>query len=197
VDLSPWLLHKEGRRSHVNLASEIFRATTGPDGVAVFDWLPANNEALIFWPNSEGYSHRRVQLKEGEDGPVTATLTRKGSIRGRVVLQDGSPAQGIAVRAYGSGQGMDHGVGRAHTAADGSYEMNVNTDEGYVVYVEDKDRAAQSRLDVVVRDSKPVGGVDFKLTPGTIIRGTVTLGPGNRPAAKQYMRLDETGGPAP
>jgi hypothetical protein len=136
-------------------------------------------------------------LKEGEDGPVTATLTRKGSIRGRVVLQDGSPAQGIAVQAYGSGQGVDNGVGRAHTAADGSYEMDVNTDEGYVVYVEDKDRAAQSRLDVVVRDSKPVGGVDFRLTPGTIIRGTVTLGPGNRPAAKQYIRLDETGGPAP
>ena len=84
----------------------------------------------IFWPNSEGYSHRRVQLKEGEDGPVTATLTRKGSIRGRVVLQDGSPAQGIAVQAYGSGQGVDNGVGRAHTAADGSYEMDVNTDEG-------------------------------------------------------------------
>jgi RNA polymerase sigma factor (sigma-70 family) len=197
VSFSPWLLHKAGRRSDVNLASEIFRARTGPDGVAAFDWLPANNEALTFWPNSEGYSHRRVQLKEGEDGPVTATLTRNGSIRGRVVLQDGSPAQGIAVQAFGSGQGVDNGVGRAHTAADGSYEMDVNTNEGYAVYVDDKDRAAQSRLDVVVRDGKPVGGVDFKLTPGTIIRGTVTVGPGNRAAAKQFIRLDETGGPAP
>ena len=32
VDFSPWLLHKEGRRSDVNLASGIFGSTTGPDG---------------------------------------------------------------------------------------------------------------------------------------------------------------------
>ena len=48
-----------------------------------------------------------------------------------------------------------------------------------------------------MRDSKPVGGVDFKLTPGTIIRGTVIVGPGNRPAANQFIVVDETGEPAP
>ena len=91
------------------------------------------------------------------------------------------------MHAIGSGQGLDYGQGRVLTAADGSYEMDVNTREGYAVYVDDKDWAAPSRLDVVVRDSKPVGGVDFKLTPGTIIRGTVIVGPGNRPAAKQFI----------
>ena len=197
VALSPWLLHKEGRRSQVNCASRSFSATTDPDGVATFDWLPANSEPLTFWPSSEGYAHRRVELKEGENGPVTATLTRKGSIQGRVVLPDDAPAPGIEVRALGSGQGIDNGSGRAVTAVDGSYVMDVNAGEGYAVYVVDEDWAAPSRLDVVVRHGKPAGGVDFKLTPGTIIRGTVTVGPGNRPAAKQYIRLDEVGGPAP
>jgi len=197
VEFSPWLLHKEARRSQVNLASAIFSSTTGPDGVAEFDWLPSNNEAITFWPNSEDYAHRRVELKEAENGPVTATLTRNGSIRGRVAMPDGLPAQGIEVRAMGSGQGSDSGQGRASTAADGSYEMAVNTCEGYAVYVDDEDWAALSRLDVVVRDSKPVDGVDFKLTPGTIIRGTVTLGRAGRPAANQFIRLDETGVPAP
>ena len=197
VSFSPWLLHRDGRRSDVNLGSRIFGSTTGSDGVAVFDWLPANKESLTFWPNSEGYAHRRVVLQEFDNGPITATLTRIGSIRGRVVLPDGSPAQGIEVRAIGSGQGSDNGQGHALTAADGSYEMDVNTREGYAVYVDDNDWAAPSRLDVVVRDSNPVGGVDFKLVPGTIIRGRVTVGPGNRPAAKQFIAVDETGGPAP
>ena len=39
--------------------------------------------------------------------------------------------------------------------------------------------------------------VDFKLTRGTMIRGTVTVGPGNQPLPNQYIRLDERGGPAP
>ena len=113
------------------------------------------------------------------------------------MLPDGSPALGIEVRAIGSGQGSDSGHGQAVTAADGSYAMDVNTREGYAVYVDDKEWAAPTRLDVVVRDSKPVQGVDFKLTPGTKIRGTVTVGPGNKPAAHQYIRLDESGGRAP
>src|SRR5262249_45430418 len=61
----------------------------------------------------------------------------------------------------------------------------------------DKDWAAPSRLDVIVRDGTPVGGVDFKLESGTIIRGIVTIAPNNRPAAKQNIRVDETGGEAP
>jgi RNA polymerase sigma factor (sigma-70 family) len=197
VGFSPWLLHKEGRRSQVNLSSRIFTATTGPDGVATFDWLPATREALTFWPNSRGYAHRRVELKEGQDGPVTARMTRTEAIRGRVVRPDGSPAPGIEVHAFGSGQGMDHGQDRARTAVDGTYEMDVNAGEAYAVFVEDKDWAAPSRLDVVVREGKPAGGVDFRLTRGTVLRGTVTVGPGNRPAPGQFIRLDEAGGPAP
>ena len=50
VGFYPWLLHKEGRRSQVNFSSRIFDATTGPDGVATFDWLPATKSELIFWP---------------------------------------------------------------------------------------------------------------------------------------------------
>ena len=84
-------------------------------------------------------------MKEGENRLVGAALTRTESIRGRVVGPDGSPAAGIVVRADGTGQGMDHGQSVARTAADGSYEMNVNAREAYAVYVDDKDWAAPSR----------------------------------------------------
>ena len=197
VAFTPWLLHKEGRRSQVNFSSRIFAATTGADGVATFDWLPPTQEALIFWPASDGYANRRVELKEGQSGTMTAKLTRTEAIRGRVVGPDGSPAPGIGVIALGSGKGVDNGHGRSRTANDGSYAMQVNAGEAYAVYVDDKDWAAPSRLDVIVHEGKPIDEVDFKLTRGTVIHGTVTVGPGGQPAAKQYIRLIESAGQAP
>jgi hypothetical protein len=196
VVFHPWRLFKAGRTTEVHFEGRISGAITGPDGFAALDWLPANNKALAFWPEAEGYADRRVVLQEGEGGPVTVTLTRKEAIRGRVTLPDGAPAEGILVYAISS-QGVDYGQGTVRSAADGSYEMDVDADEAYAVYVDDDHWAAPSRLDVVVRDRKPVDGVDFKLVPGTIIRGTVTFGPGNWRAAEEVLGLVETGGEAP
>ncbi len=197
VAFTPWLLQKQGRRSFVNVFSRIEEVKTGPDGIASFDWLPAGKDALTFWPTSEGFAHRRVQLNLGEAATVTANMQRLEIIRGRVIHPDGRPASGIKVHAYGTGQGIDNGQGRAETAEDGSYEISVNPGEAYAVYVDDQDWAAPSRLDVVVREGKPVEGVDFKLSRGTVIRGIVTVGPGNRPGANQFIRLDEAGDRAP
>ena len=137
--------------------------------------------------------HRRVQLKLSEDATAAVVMTRTELIRGRVLLPDGRPASRMNIRAYGTGRGMDNGQGHARTAQDGSYELPVNPGEAYAVYVDDQDWAAPSRLDVVVREGKPVEGVDFKLSRGTVIRGTVTVGPGNRPQSDQFIRLDEAG----
>ncbi len=194
VTFYPWTLHKEGRRSYVNVDSQIFNATTGPDGVVTFDWLPPNDGLMTFWPNAEGFAHRRVELNERETGLVTAMLSRTGAIRGRIVAPDGSRAPGIEVRALGSGKGMDHSHSQARSTADGSYEMAVGPGEAYAVYIDDIDWAAPSRLDVIVREGKPAEGVDFKLTRGTLVRGTVTVGPGNRPVANQLVGLEEAGG---
>jgi len=198
IGFSPWLLKKAGRRSEANLASSPARtATTGPDGVATFDWLPPARNALIFWPRAEGYAHRRVLVEEGASGPVVARMSRTEAIQGKVYAADGRPAPGIRVQALGSGQGMDNGRGQARTAADGSYSMSLPTEEVYVVSVEDDDRAAPSRLDVAVRPGRPLSGVDFSLSKGTILRGTVTVGNANRSAPKQYVRVDESGEEAP
>ncbi|SIN87267.1 RNA polymerase sigma factor, sigma-70 family [Singulisphaera sp. GP187] len=197
VDFYLWVLQKEGRRSHLNFASRIFTATTGPDGVADFDWLPRAQQPLNFWPIGDGYAHRRVIWEEGHEGPVIAKLSPIESIRGRVVHPDGSPAEGIEVHASGSGHGMDNGEDRTRTATDGSYWLRVNAGEVYAVYVDDKDWAAPSRLDVTVREGKPADGVDFTLTRGTVLRGTVTVGPDHRPAPNVAVGLDESGDPAP
>jgi thiol-disulfide isomerase/thioredoxin len=192
-----WLIHKEGRRSEINLFSRVLSETTGPDGIATFDWLPPSKDLLQFWPVDESYARRRVVVEEGQTTPVSTRLLRTEPIRGHVIRPDGSPAEGIELRAHGSGHGIDSGQDRGRTAADGSYELKVSPDEAYTVYVDDKNWAAPSRLDVIVREGKPADGVDFKLTRGTLLRGVVTVGPHNRPVPNQYIYLDETAGPAP
>ncbi len=165
--------------------------------MATFDWLPVTKDLLQFWPTDDAYANRRVVVEEEQTQPVTTRLVRTEAIRGRVVHADGTPAAGIWLEAYGSGKKLDNGRGEALTGADGRYEMMVSPDEAYAVYVEDRDRAARSRLDVVVRRGKPAEGVDFTLTRGTLLRGTVSVGDGNKPASGVYIRLDENGGPAP
>jgi RNA polymerase sigma factor (sigma-70 family) len=192
-----WLLKKDGRSSEVNSFSRTMSATTGPDGVATFDWLPVTKDLLQFWPTDHTYANRRVVVEEGQTQPVTTRLVRTEAIRGRVVHADGSPAAGIRLEANGSGKKLDHGQGEALTGADGRYEMMVNPDEAYAVSVDDKDWAARSRLDGMVRRGKPAEGVDFTLTRGTLLRGTVSVGDGDKPASGVYIRLDENGGPAP
>ena len=138
------------------------------------------------------WSWRRARPSRWRPGSSGPRRSAAGSS-----TSDGTPAAGIRLQAYGSGKKLDNGRGEALTGADGRYEMMVNPDEAYAVYVEEEDWAATSRLDVIVRRGKPAEGVDFTLTRGTLLRGTVSVGDGNKPAAGVYIRLDENGGPAP
>ena len=110
-----WLLKKDGRSSEVNAFSRSIVATTGPDGVATFDWLPVTKDLLQFWPTDDAYANRRVVVEEEQTQPVTTRLVRTEAIRGRVVHADGTPAAGIWLEAYGSGKKLDNGRGEALT----------------------------------------------------------------------------------
>ena len=201
VGFGLWLIHKAGRRSQLNLGDyPPFAAKTDPEGIATFDWLPPVKSQTIFWPRTEGFALRRVVFEEETTGTVTTRLARTEAIRGHVFRPDGSPAPGIRVRATGTGIGNsspDHGGGEARAAADGSYEIVANAGEGYAVSVDDNDRAAPSRLDVSVRRGQPAVGVDFHLTRGTIIRGTVTVGPGGQAAPERAILFNQVGEQGP
>ncbi|OJW19978.1 MAG: hypothetical protein BGO49_10675 [Planctomycetales bacterium 71-10] len=194
---SLWLLKKEGKQGEVNYGSGLQREVAGPDGVAVFDWLPRSSKGLLqFWPEGGAIARRRVVV-EPDQSEVVARLVRNVAIRGRVVLPDGSPAVGVKVQADGSGRELDNGRGSAVTAADGRYEMAVPPDEAYAVRVEEPDWAAAARMDVVVRRGRPVEGVDFHLAQGTVLKGTVTLGQDDRPATGVYVQIQQEGMDAP
>ena len=190
VKFVPWLLRKPGHRGELNISGGIFEATTGPDGVVTFDWLPTTDETIFFWPRSARFPQRRVVIEPGLDA-ITATLIPAETIRGRVAYPDGSPAVGFRVWAIGSGYGWDDGFAQAFTEADGTYVLNVAAGEGYAVSVDDPDWAARSRLDVIIRAGRPASGVDFPLGRGTLIRGRIGTGPDDEPGRGIDLTLTE------
>ena len=67
----------------------------------------------------------------------------------------------------GRGRGYTRRV-RVRTAADGSYELTVPSNESYTVAVADDEWAAPSHVDVKVPEGRPVEGIDFRLARGTL-----------------------------
>lgn len=197
VPLAVWLLRKDGRLSTVNYWSRIHLAVTGADGVAVFDWLPRTLDTLTFFPRSLSLSHYRIDVTPDQVEPVVVRVTQNVPLRGRVALPDDSSAKDVLVRAYSSGGVSDVITAWTRTGDDGTYTMNLPSGETYLVWVEDKEWAAPPRMDVVARPGSPIRGVDFVLSKGTLIRGTVTVGPDQLPAEGRRVGFaQELGGPA-
>ena len=200
IGFAPWYFQKPGKRGHANIGGgEIVRVDTDERGIATFDWLPATTSPVTFFPRTEGYHApiRTTLEKTATETTLTARLLRDETIRGRVVGSDGKPAAGILVLAQGCGSGDDNGNGRGRTAADGSYEMTVESNQSYIVTVSDDDWAAPSHIGVIVREGRPVAGLDFRLAPGTLIHGALTIGPDRRPAGGRDILLVQSGGSLP
>ena len=98
---------------------------------------------------------------------------------------DGSPAAGILVEANGvvGTTRQQGGSGRAWTAADGSYAMDLLPEQSYMISVIDDEWAAKSLSGVIVREGVAQTGLDLTLERGSLVWGKVTAGPESKPAA--------------
>ncbi len=63
----------------------------------------------------------------------------------------------------------------------------------YMIEVVDERWAAVSKAGIVTHEGQPVEGIELRLVPGTLIRGRVTVGPDQQPAAGQEVVLSEQG----
>ncbi len=200
VSIHPWYIQLNGKPDDANMRGDFHAVNTDSSGVAAFDWIPTDfGDAIAFFAYSPTYSYfERVSLKkEMPDTELTIHLLHKAKLSGKVVGLDGKPAAGIVVEANGAGSAYLYGSGRALTRPDGSYEMTVNGEVAYVVTVVDDRWAAPSRAGIVVREGKPESGLDFQLTEGTILRGTLTVGKDHRPLAAQQLSLSLRAGDIP
>jgi hypothetical protein len=201
--VTPFIINRPDRTEDANLSgSQAVQAVTDAGGMVTFDWLPADvGRRIIFLaPFSREYS-QVGSVRVTQNSPVvggTLRMIRQARLAGRVLRPDGTPAAGVFVEAQGFATANYSGRAyAAATRADGSYYMTVCGELVYVVGVVDDRWAAACRPGVVAREGAAVGGLNFRLAEGTVLRGRLTAGAGKRPAAGEVLLLREQAGEFP
>ncbi len=82
------------------------------------------------------------------------------------------------------------------TGDDGAYTLEVPARSHYILSVISPKWAAASRSGIYPQEGKPIAGIDFRLTPGTIIRGRVTSSDG-KPMKGEQVTFVEQGAKIP
>jgi beta-lactamase regulating signal transducer with metallopeptidase domain len=197
VDFAPWYIRKPEKLSPANFeVSPMVRGRTDESGVATFGWLPPNVEddvPFVVFPD-EYSCPMSPMYRSGADGVVLeARLLRHTRIAGVVRQANGRPAAGVLIRAEGRGATNHYCRRHARTGEDGSYSLDVYPDQSYLIAVLDDRWAARSLTGVIVREGKPIDGLDFTLATGTLIHGTLTKGAGGPPLKGEVITLVEQG----
>jgi beta-lactamase regulating signal transducer with metallopeptidase domain len=199
VEIGLTHLSKIGKVSDANVRrSAIARATTDQQGFATFGWLPQGGlGAFHFYIATNGNYTTRDQpyYQRGGLAKLTAHLLRDTRLSGTVRFPDGRPAGGLLIKAEGGPRSGTSINLAARTLADGSYVLDAPSESSYIVTVVDETWAAPSLSNVIVREGRAQGGLDFVLTKGTLLHGQVSEAPGRRPARGAVVWLTEEGGP--
>ncbi len=178
VKVTPWELRRKGTKEVSNYFC--FRnlpvgAVSDAQGRVQFDWLPADLDSINFSVYHEDYYARGAELfiKDGVRRNLDVELRRLVQIAGKVTHSDGKPAAGIMIEAEGMGTDLSRCYAR--TAEDGTYRVKVRPNNSYIVAVADDQWAAASRTGVVLRDGETRENLDFRLSQGTLIHGTIRV----------------------
>jgi len=194
IEVAPITIRKPGKRSYMSLReTRVAFSKTNAQGIARFDWLPANNyDPTVFVPRSKNYHAPKYStLHYGDlDAKLTMPLVRHVRATGTVTLPDGKPAAGIVVQAGSRPKGTHNGHRFARTLPDGTYEIDLHANQSHVVTVTDDKWAAKSLAGIDVRENKPLDGLDIQLIEGTVIRGTVNVPPGARPDVTTVVLIE-------
>ncbi|HWE36910.1 MAG TPA: M56 family metallopeptidase [Isosphaeraceae bacterium] len=198
VEISPWYISKPGKAYIANLSGcRATRATTDAEGIVRFDWFPRDLEDRVQlsvgpWQRydiSERLVYNPTDAREGVELKVVPLRTAR--LAGKVTLPDGSPAPGVLVQLEGNRGWRPY----ARTSADGTYSSAVAPGQSYMIAVLDERWAAPTITGVVAREGETRSGLDFRLGPGTVLRGRVTVGPDAKPAVGKDITLIQDGGP--
>jgi len=132
-------------------------------------------------------SAERLTLHERDPfDEITVPVSRDVKISGRVYQLDGSAASGIRVTQQRHGAPVD--PRDAATTPDGRFEFRaVGGLEVIVAAVADNRWVAPLRR--IPLKGESIENVDFQLSEGTVVRGTVTEGPDHRALAGENIEI--------
>ena len=150
-------------------------AVSDAQGRVQFDWLPADLDRISFSVQHEDYyaSGTELTIKDGGSRNLDVKLLRLAQIAGKVIYSDGKAAAGIMIEAEGMGTGVSRCYAR--TAEDGTYRLKVQPNNSYIVAVADDQWAAASLTGIVLREGENRQDLDFQLSQGTLIHGTIRV----------------------
>jgi beta-lactamase regulating signal transducer with metallopeptidase domain len=204
VDVTPFTVEKKGKIYQVNFSClsslKYVSARTDRDGLASFEWMGTD---LAFPAEVLNFNEEYSQVEFPREDPsqpskaVVLRLFRRVPISGKVTLPDGKPAANIRLQIKGFGDTTVNYQREARTKADGSYSALVTPNQSYIIGITDEQWAAPSKTGIVVKEGEPRTGLDFRLGKGTVLRGKVTAGPHDRPAAMKRLRVAEQVGELP
>ena len=155
-------------------------AWTGADGTYTFR-LPAGHNKLYYMGGAPGFSYndsqprnREIDLPEGETKTgQDFVLTPAAKLHGTVLLPDGKPAVGAAVRLLGtSGWSEEVSEPDATTDAQGAFEVTVQDRSGRgVTEAQVLAQVADQGLAAIVWVAKPTEAkpLTLKLAPGAFV----------------------------
>jgi|GEM_PF-2275060 len=192
VRVGPWTVHKPDSEAEINLSgTSATWPATDENGSVVLDWLPERFEqSLSFIHRVEGYyaaEHSVYMLANKPVDEFTINLLPLVKLSGRVTHPDGRPAAGAQVVARGQGTSHNGFHGGTTADAEGRYEIDVYSEQAYLVMASLEPFVSPVRGDILVRVDKPVTGVDLVLGPTTRLYGRVAVGPDGRPVPNTYM----------
>ena len=150
-----------------------------------------------FTNRSAGDGNPVLGLAAGDDNTAQAEKLR-GNISGRVIYADsGKPAANVPIRAAGMKPGMgDPPI--AHTNADGMYSMRNIPVGPYTVMIGDTWEwhetfawRASAYEGIYVEPRMVYAGVDFLLTPGAFVEGSITDGDTGEPVAGIQIQVQD------
>jgi hypothetical protein len=99
----------------------------------------------------------------------------------------------VLIQAEGRGRTEHYCRKLARTGADGTYQVSLYPDQGYVIAVIDPDQAAPAITGVIAREGQPRSDLDFRLGSGTWLEGQVTVASTGKPAAGQTVTVIQYG----
>jgi hypothetical protein len=186
IGVIPWVISKQGRTDFANLSgleSQLERTQTDSDGVATIDWLPVDlSQSVTFLANSHDvHLPRPPSLEPDPKNDVVdleMRLLRATKISGTVRTADGKPAAGIVIQAEGRGDTNHYFRDLARTNADGTFEFRAYPEQSYLISVLDEKWAAPSCTVAQLPEGEPVGGLEFRLDRGTVLKGVATTADG-------------------
>ncbi len=188
-------IYRGDKLNGIRIAGRAWKADE--NGRYEFKWIPKNPKRSVqFFFHDPKYfilENPKYDPRLPARRDLTATLYKVGTIRGRVVHTDESPAVGIRIKGEGRSATSHHFRGETSTRADGTYEINEYPDQTTILAIADDELAAPSVLDLWLREGEVKENVNFRLGAGTLLTGTIPKGPDKQSARRQIATLVQKG----